>query len=141
MIHRIEVGYRPGIADPRGLAVLETIRSFLSIPVRDVRAFDVYTVDAGLSAEEANRARDHVTDPVTQQGALDRLQPPPFDFVVSVGFRPGVTDAVGKSALALLQDMLGRPMQGAAVYTSRLYFLAGVDRPQAERIAGRVLAN
>ena len=27
MTHRIEVGYRPGIPDPRGLAVLDTIRS------------------------------------------------------------------------------------------------------------------
>ena len=141
MAHRIEVGYRPGIPDPRGLAVLETIRSFLSIPASDVRAFDVYTVDADLSEREAAKARDHVTDPVTQLGAIDRLEPPPFDFVVSVGFRPGVTDAVGKSALALLRDMLDRPLGGNAVFTSRLYFLSGVDEKQAKRIASDLLAN
>jgi phosphoribosylformylglycinamidine synthase subunit PurSL len=142
MTHRIEVGYRPGIPDPRGLAVLDTIRSFLSITAHDVRAYDVYTVDVDLSPEEADKARDHFTDPVTQHGAIDRLKPPPFDFVVSVGFRPGVTDAVGKSALALLRDMLGRPMKEEdAVYTSRLYFLSGVDEGQAKRIASDLLAN
>jgi phosphoribosylformylglycinamidine synthase len=142
MSHRIEVGYRPGIPDPRGLATLATIRSFLSIEIRDVRAFDVYTIDASLSQHEVARARDHFTDPVTQVGAIDRLQPEPFDFVVSVGFRPGVTDAVGKSALALLRDMIGRPLDTHdAVYTSRLYFLSGVKEEQARRIASDLLAN
>ncbi len=143
MTHRIEVGYRPGIPDPRGLAVLETIRSFLAIHARDVRAFDVYTIDADLSDREAEDVRDHVTDPVTQRGAIDRLKPPDdFDFVVSVGFRPGVTDAVGKSVLALLRDVFGRPFgERAAVYTSRLYFLAGVDEAGANRIASELLAN
>jgi phosphoribosylformylglycinamidine synthase len=142
MTHRIEVGYRPGIPDPRGLDTLATIRSFLSIPIRDVRAFDVYTLDVDLSEEQVARVRDHFTDPVTQLGAIDRLPPGPFDFVVSVGFRPGVTDAVGKSALALLQDMLGRPLDpSCAVYTSRLYFLSGANEPQARRIASDLLAN
>ena len=142
MTCRIEVGYRPGIPDPRGLAVLDTIRSFLSIPVSGVRAFDVFTIDADLTHDEATRARDHLTDPVTQRGAIDRLDPDSFDFVVSVGFRPGVTDAVGKSALALLHDMLSRPLpSNAAVYTSRLYFLSGVDAAQARTIASDLLAN
>ncbi|RLB64044.1 MAG: phosphoribosylformylglycinamidine synthase, partial [Deltaproteobacteria bacterium] len=139
---RIEVGYRAGVPDPRGLAVLETIRSFLAIEAADLRTFDVYLVDAELSAAEAERARDHFTDPVTQQGAIDRLEPEPCDQVVEVGFRPGVTDVVGKSALALLEDMLGRPLgPSAAVYTSRLYFLGGVSEADAQRIGSELLAN
>lgn len=142
MTVRIEVGYRAGVPDPRGLATLDTIRSFLGIPARDVRTFDVYLVEAALSAEEAQDVCRHVTDPVTQRGAVDRLVPEPFDFVVAVGFRPGVTDAVGKSALALVRDVVGRPLgDEAAVYTSRLYFLSGVDHAQARAIAEGLLAN
>ncbi len=139
---RIEVGYRASVPDPRGLAVLETIRSFLAIRAEAVRTFNVYLVDAELNESEAERARDHVTDPVTQRSALRRLEPEPCDQVVEVGFRPGVTDAVGKSALALLEDMLGRPLgPEAAVFTSRLFFLQGVSAAEAQRIASELLAN
>ncbi len=142
MAVRIEVGYRPGIPDPRGTAVCETIRSSLSIAATRVRTVDVYTVDAALSDAEIERARQHVADPVTQRSAVDRLEPEPFDFAVSVGYRPGVTDAVGKSALALLEDMRGGSLgPEAAVYTSRLYFLSGVGESQAQRIASELLAN
>ncbi|HQF23098.1 MAG TPA: AIR synthase-related protein, partial [Polyangiaceae bacterium] len=142
MTHRIEVGYRPGFPDPRGMDTLSTIRSFLSIPIREVRCFDVYTIEADLSEQEVIRACDHLADPVTQQGAVGRLAPAPFDFVVSVGYRPGVTDAVGKSALVLLQDMAGRSLApSSAVFTSRLTFLSGVNEQQAHRIATELLAN
>ncbi len=142
MTVRIEVGYRAGVQDPRGLATLDTIRSFLGIPATNVRSFDVYLVDAALSEQEAEAVRRHVTDPVTQRSALDRLAPEPFDFVIAVGFRPGVTDAVGKSALALVRDLLARPLEPqAAVYTSRLYFVSGVDRQQATAISEGLLAN
>jgi phosphoribosylformylglycinamidine synthase II len=142
MTVRIEVGYRAGFPDPRGLATLETIRSFLGIPADNVRSFDVYLIDATLSDEEADAVRQRVADPVTQRSAIGRLAPEPFDFAISVGFRPGVTDAVGKSALALVGDVIGRPMPpDAAVYTSRIYFVSGVDRAQADAIAGGLLAN
>ncbi len=142
MTVRIEVGYRPGVPDPRGRAVLGTIHSFLGIPATDVRSTDVYTIDAPLSAAEVDRARQHFADAVTQRSAIGRLEPEPGEMVVAVGFRPGVTDAVGKSALIALRDMLGRDLgRDAAVYTSRVYFLAGVHQIQAERIATGLLAN
>jgi phosphoribosylformylglycinamidine synthase len=139
---RIEVGYRPGIPDPRGLATLATIRSFLGVELRDVRTVDVYTIDAELSGAETEQARALFADAVTQRSAVDRLAPEAADHVVSVGLRPGVTDAVGKSAFAALRDMLGRDLgRGAAVYTSRLYYLLGVTRSDAEWIATGLLAN
>jgi phosphoribosylformylglycinamidine synthase len=142
MAIRIEVGYRSGIDDPRGKATLATLRSFLGLAATDVRSFDVYVIDAPLAPEQVQRVLGHFTDAVTQRSALDRLDPEPFDFVIAVGFRPGVTDAVGRSAQFALQDMLGHKLpDGAGVYTSRLYFVSGVTREQADSLATGLLAN
>ncbi|MBI4705000.1 MAG: phosphoribosylformylglycinamidine synthase [Deltaproteobacteria bacterium] len=142
MAVRIEIGYLSGLPDPRGRAVLGAIRSFLGIGAETVRTVDAYLVDAQLSAAEAERVRDCLVDPVTQRGAVGRLEPEPCDFVVSVGYRPGVTDPVGKSALALIEDALGRQLgAGAAVYCSRLYFIAGVREAEARTITTELLAN
>ena len=95
MAIRIEVGYRSGVPDPRGEASLGTIRSFLGLSASAVRSFEGYTIDAPLSVDEVARVRGHFTDAVTQRSAIDRLEPEPFEYVITVGFRPGVTDAVG----------------------------------------------
>ena len=64
-----------------------------------------------------------------------------------MGYKPGVTDPVGKSALVAVEDTLGRSLADgegagqAAVYTSRLYLLSGVDAEGAQRIARELLAN
>ena len=91
MAIRIEVGYRRGVPDPRGSATLAKVRSILGLPASLVRSIDAYTIDAPLSEEERDRVRQRFTDAVTQQSAMDRLEPEPCDYVIAVGLRPGVT--------------------------------------------------
>lgn len=80
--------------------------------------------------------------PVVRQGAVGRVDDGPFDVAVSVGFKPGVTDPVGKSARVAIEDLLGRKLgAGGAVYASRVYLLTGVGRDDAARIATQLLAN
>lgn len=118
------------------------MRSFLAIPIVDVRSYDVYLVDADLGPDEIDLVRRRFADGVTQRSAVDRLEPEAGEYVVTVGYKPGVTDAVGKSALFAIRDMLSRTLPAtAAVYTSRIYFLSGVDGGQADRIATGLLAN
>jgi len=139
---RIEVAVRPELPDARGAGVAETVRSFLGIPVERVRTRDVYRVTGDLSPAEAEKVCAELTDPVLQVGALGRLEDARFDFALSVGMKPGVTDPVGKSAKVAVEDTLGRRLAGdAQVFTSTLYLLDGVDRAQTERIALELLAN
>jgi phosphoribosylformylglycinamidine synthase subunit PurSL len=139
---RIEVGYREQLEDPEGRQLIERARAFLAIPVRAARCVAVYLIDAPLSESEVGRVRDCFTDAVTHKSAVDRLDPKQADFVIRIGLKPGVTDAVGNSARWAIQDLLGRPLEaGSAVYTSRLFLLSGVDRPQAQAIASELLAN
>ncbi len=142
MITRVEVAIRPGFRDPRGEEVARTARGLLKIPVSRIRTRDVYRIDARLGPGEAERILKEFCDPVLQAGAIGRVEDGAFDVAITVGYRPGVTDPVGKSARVAVEDTLGRSLgEDAAVFTSILYLLDGVSAAQAERIAWDLLAN
>ena len=142
MIHRIEIAVRPPLPDARGEHAAGQIRDFLRIPVAGVRTRDVYHVEAELAPEELDAVVRELTDPVLQHGAAGRLEDAEFDQAISVAYKPGVADPVGRSALVAIEDTLGRRLGGeSAVYTSRVYLLTGVDDRQAERVAFELLAN
>ncbi|MEZ4224448.1 MAG: AIR synthase-related protein [Polyangiaceae bacterium] len=142
VVERFEVAVRPEHKDPRADAVLEAARHYLEIAPATLRTRDVYRVQSNLDASEAERVLRELVDPVLQRGARGRLEDEGYDFAVTVGFKPGVTDPVGKSALVAVADTLGRALPAdSQVYTSTLYLFKGVDRAQAERIALELLAN
>ena len=141
-VTRIEVGTRPEFTDSLGASVARRVRDHLGLSPRRVRTRDVFLVEAGLSPAEAEAVAREFAGPVVRQGAVGRLDDGPFDVAVSVGFKPGVTDPVAKSARVAIEDLLGRPLgEGAHVYTSRLYLLDGVTEGEAGRIARALLAN
>ncbi len=144
MAHRIEVGLLEGIPDAPGDKIRRRVKSELGIKVERVRCVDVYTVDADLSAEQLARvAGAPLCDPVIQRSAVDGPLGADFDWAVEVGFRPGVTDNVGRTAREAMALALDRPFsREEAVYTSRQYLLAGnLDRGQVDRVASELLAN
>ena len=142
MAHRIEVAFRPEFVDALGHAVYERIRSGLHLPVRDVRTIDVYTLDAQLSSQELELlARELFTDPVVQLHAVDEplAKGFPWDWLIEVGFKPGVTDTVGETARAAIYDLLGKDVP---VYSSRQYLIQGNLRERdVYHIATDLLAN
>jgi phosphoribosylformylglycinamidine synthase II len=142
--HRIEIGLRRGIRDARGRATIGKARRFLHLPVESCQTRDVYKVDISLRQRELRHIKKAFADPVTSRSALARLSPPAFNWLVEVGFKPGVTDNVGSTARALAQDLLERRLGPAeAVYTSIQYFFRGkrLLRADVERIAHNLLAN
>ncbi len=143
MAERIEVAIQPGRKDPAGLAVKQRIADDLGIHIADARVIEIFTIDAALAPDELERARTELfTDPIIQESAANRALARDFDYVVEVGFRPGVTDNVGRSAAEGLRDTIGRDLQdGEAVYTAQQYVLQGVDQSTAEHIARKLLAN
>ncbi|TYO99736.1 phosphoribosylformylglycinamidine synthase subunit II [Geothermobacter ehrlichii] len=141
---RIVVGLKDGVRDARGERIREELKRHLGISLEAVRTIDVYTVDADLSEEEVlAAARGPLSDPVIQETAVNRPLARDFDVLIEVGFRPGVTDNVGRTAKEAIQYLTGRPFrEGEGVYTSTQYLLKGaVDRQLAERIAADFLAN
>ena len=144
MANRIEVAMKPGLPDPAGEATRQRLAEDLDIHVDDVHVIDVYTIEAGLTYDELETVRRELfTDPVIQQSAVDATLAYDFDFVIEVGFRPGVTDNIGRSAREGVGDVLGRTLgSGEYLFKSTQYSLrGGVDRDVCERIARDLLAN
>ncbi|MEE8278096.1 MAG: phosphoribosylformylglycinamidine synthase subunit PurS [Thermoanaerobaculia bacterium] len=142
MIHRLEIAVRRGLPDARGRHAAAQVRDFLHIPVARIRTRDVYHLEAALSASEIAKVVREFADPVLHLGAVGRVEDGPFAAAITVAYKPGVADPVGKSAKVAIEDTLGRKLgDDEAVYTSVLYLLDGVNREQAERIALDLLAN
>ncbi|MCC6794260.1 MAG: phosphoribosylformylglycinamidine synthase [Candidatus Hydrogenedentes bacterium] len=143
-VHRIEVGMKPDLPDPTGSGARARIAEDLGVHVNDVRVIDVYTIHADLSREELDLVRRELfTDPIIQNSALDTMLASDFDFAVEVGFRPGVTDNIGKSSAEGIADTIGRSLtEDEAVYKSTLYAIrGGVSADTCEHIARDLLAN
>ena len=144
MPNRIEVALRHGIRDARGERIQREIEHFLKIPVDAVRTVDVYTVDAALPPGLLQAAAaGPLSDPVMQQWQLDSPAAVDFDFAVEVGFRPGVTDNVGRTAREALEYLAGESLPaGSSVYHSVQYLLCGdLAHSRVEKIATELLCN
>ena len=144
MAHRIEIALKDRLADARGERVQRRIERDLDLEVRRVRTIDVYTVDADLSQGQLKAiASGSYLDPVSQTYAIDAPLASAFDWLVEVGFKPGVTDNVGKTAAEAAELRLGRAFKrGEAVYTSVQYAISGrLSREQVEKIAMGLLGN
>ncbi|MBE9500977.1 MAG: phosphoribosylformylglycinamidine synthase subunit PurL [Dehalococcoidia bacterium] len=141
MAHRIEVGFKENMVDALGVSVRKRIIEDLNIPVTDVETIDVYTIDAQLSPEQLKMLGQNLfADPITQVFTCDKPQARGFSWLIEVGFRPGVTDNVGKTSTEAIEDML--KIKVGTVYTSRQYLITGdVSREQVEKIASGLLAN
>jgi len=144
MVNRIEVGYRPGVRDSAGEGVAERVRTFLGLAVEEVRTRSVYKIHAELTPAEVERVRAELTDPVIERSAVGRLDAAPFHWLITVGYKPGVTDNVGRTAKTAIEDILGRRLADAdAVYTERQFFLVAPELRRADvlRIGTDLLAN
>jgi phosphoribosylformylglycinamidine synthase subunit PurSL len=144
MISRIEVGLKENVMDPRGDRVRRELEQHFGLHLESVRTIDIYTVEANLSQEEIDKAaQGPFCDPVIQEAVVNTPLAMDFDVLIEVGFRPGVTDNVGRTAREAVQYLIGRHFDsGEAVYTSVQYLIKGNVTPEkAHQIAADYLAN
>ena len=139
---RVEVALRKAVTDTQGNKTAHKIKGELGLTVDQVRIIRVYTID-GLTEGQVALAMDAgaLHDPV-----LHTAQTSPaasgFDWIIEVGFRPGVTDNEGRTARETLRTVLGDRNLNVAVYTSTQYLISGnLTRLQVEHIAKDLLAN
>ena len=144
MAIRVEVGYRDGVRDPRGERVVRDALELTGIHLETVRTVSVYTVDVDLNGDQLTRiASGPFTDPVIQEYSIGSPLPRHFDILIEVGFKPGVTDNVGRSAGEAVSQLMGRLLrEGEGIYSSIQYQVTGnLDETDAHRLASQVLAN
>ncbi|MDP2853766.1 MAG: AIR synthase-related protein [Smithellaceae bacterium] len=145
MADRIEVGFKEGIRDALGEKTQKRITDNLALAVAKVATVEVYTIAGELSAAELQEAAaGPLSDPVIQEFSINRPLAKNFDWLIEVGFRPGVTDNVGKTAREAIALLLGENTgeRKIAVYTSRQYLISGkISQTDAGKIAAGLLAN
>ena len=144
MITRVEVGFRREVPDGPGDRIRKRIAEEMSLSLKEVRVLSTYLISIDLSPTDFEQmVREAFYDPVVQDIAIDAPLRDDADFVVEVGFKPGVTDNVGKTARQVIQDYLGRPLrEDEGVYTATTYLLYGdLGRNESEQLARRVLGN
>ncbi len=141
MASRIEIGFKEGIRDALGEKIKKRITEHLHLNVDEIKTVDIYTIDGDLTKDNLRRiAGGPLSDPVIQNYAINREIADSFDWMIEVGFRPGVTDNVGKTARESIELLIGEKLNG--VHTSRQYIISGkIDRGDTERIASDLLAN
>ena len=144
MPHRIEVSLKPSLPDPAGRRMSARIASDLGFIVQNLRVADEFIIDRDLNPGDLQVIVEEVfQDPVIQDAAIDEPLKIPFDWLIEVGFRPGVTDNVGRTAREAVERALGVQFQSEeGLYTRKLYFIqGGITKEQADTIAKDLLAN
>ena len=75
MTHRITV--LPKIADARAAGILRILRNFFpAVKLSDVKTASAYTIDAALSRDQAQRAAERLTNPVTETFSIETVPAP-----------------------------------------------------------------
>ena len=145
MPHQLEVTLKPELFDAEGESIRQKAAAYLDIGIQKVRTVTILTLDCRLSDDQLSCIRGEIfTNPVTQVSAATPL-PVDFDWIIWVGYRPGVRDNAGSTAMEAIEDLLGEGVfgPGEAVYTSKRYCLTGrgLTAGDVDRIAGQLLAN
>lgn len=144
MPHRIELRLKSHLTDPNGKRLLIRIYNDLGIKLNDIRVCESFIVDKPITLEQLQSiSKDVFQDPVIQDVSIDDPIIMPFDWLIEVGFKPGVTDNIARTAREAIQRTAGVVfLPGEGVYTRKLYFLTGkITREVAEGIARDLLAN
>ncbi|MGE4565538.1 MAG: AIR synthase-related protein [Victivallaceae bacterium] len=149
MVYRIEISPLGKWRDARAEGVKKQAESFLGHPIGEVRTRDVYTVNAELTPAEAVKAASLLVNPVLQsyrvgEAVSDNFEAfPECQYLVAIGFRPGVTDNVGRSAKSAVGDIVGRKLgEDEAVFSSVEYlFYGGISREEAALVGRKLLGN
>ena len=143
-MRRIIVAFKRSESDPLGNKLEKTIKNFLGIKTSSIRTRRVYLIDANLSNREFSLLEEKLfVDPVSEYLVKDTDEE--FDWLIEVGYKPGVTDNVGKTSKNVaIPGVIGRKLkEGENVYTSTQYLISRkrLKREDVEIIGRKLLAN
>ncbi|BCS88506.1 phosphoribosylformylglycinamidine synthase subunit PurS [Pseudodesulfovibrio sediminis] len=145
MLCRVLVGLKEHVRDVLGERVARKIKSELGMEVKDLRIVNVFTLE-GVTQEQVDSVLERAAlhDPVLHEVSLEPLARD-FDWIVEVGFRPGVTDNEGRTAKETLGVVLGldkAALEDVKVYTAKQYLIvADMGEADVQHICKDLLAN
>ncbi len=153
MIHRIELIIKPQLKDPQGLKLQKQFQdaSQLNFPltlpsIEEIRTLSGFIFFSSIDTSHAEQLCQAVlADPVLHECRVDTFfgDELDFDWYVEIGFRPGVTDNIGRTAQETFELWLQRPFpSGHHVHSVKGYFFKGrLTRQQLEALSRQFLMN
>ncbi|MFH2058284.1 MAG: AIR synthase-related protein [Pseudomonadota bacterium] len=144
MIASIEIALKNELRDAQASSLIKKAGSYFNIQIEAARCIHIVTIDSDLDANLLEQAKDEIfTNPVTQYSSLTPLDID-FHWCIWIGYRPGVKDNPGATAMEAIKDHFGKtfgPKEG--IYTSKRYCLKGNDltRESVETLASELLSN
>lgn len=143
MVSRLEIQLKSNLVDSEGEGVKRKAKEYFGIEVYQIRVIRILTIDAGFTSEQLKAARTRIfTNPVTEESSFKPLARN-FDWLIWVGYRPGVRDTAGSTAVEAMEDLFKVKFKAdEAVYTSKLYVIrARIEETHVRTIAKEILAN
>lgn len=144
MVHSLEIALKPELFDAEGAGISRKANDYFGFAVTSARTVNILTIDIDLTPDQLEAIRTEIfTNPVSQISDYAPLDID-FDWLLWVGYRPGVRDNPGSTAVEAVRDFLGISIpENAGIYTSKRYCLKAEDLSpsDAERIAKELLAN
>ncbi len=124
-VFRISIWLKDTIEDVRGRSLCTQIKRDLGIEVDNIRLSRIYTI-VGLLEEEVEEVvkKAILHDPVLHICSLAPVEGT-FDWILEIGFRPGVTDNEGRVAKEAIVNGLSLGERLFNVYYSTQYLLEG----------------
>ena len=123
-----------GMRDVRGDLLKRRLASDHNLEISSIRTIVGFLVKSEINSEKiASRVDDLFADPIIEEGATDSLQlenselfSEAPDMVITVGFKPGVTDNPGNAALDGFHTIFPEANNEARVSTYLTYAFFGV---------------
>jgi len=141
---RLEITLKPDLFDAEGASICKKANDYFGFGLESVRTVSILTIDIDLTEDQLEAIRTEIfTNPVTQVSSCKPLAID-FDWILWVGYRPGVRDNPGSTAAEAVEDLLRAGLKPhEAIYTSKRYCLKGgnLSFEHADRIARELLAN
>lgn len=123
---RIEIKYK--IADTRAEVKKRQFESLgLKQKIRSLEIRNIYTIDADLAREEIKKATIILANPLIEEAIIDAKQIlTKYDWVIEIGFLPGVTDNIANTTRETIEDLLKKKFKkDENVYSSVMYIIEG----------------
>ena len=126
MISRIFV--MPNVKDSReGLFLKSFTALSLKGKIKNVTLLDSYMVDSEFSKEQLVKISQILTNPILEKNSINQIPNiSDFNYVIEVGFLPGVTDNVANTTKETILDYLHLDKNSnIKVYSSKVFLIKG----------------
>ena len=144
LMNRIVVTTKDPKFCPKSKKLSKNIHQYYNLSLEQIKINKIYEVHKNLSTKNLDIILQNLLfDPVLESAKIDDGIDQNFDWTVEIGFKPGLTDTLGKTAQTTIEDFLREKFENTeSVKTYTQYQFKGpVSYEDIQKISEELLAN